>query len=275
MSEVDEQAASDFQGRVRARMVDTAAKPLNRAISAVSTAWNWLATVFNRSEKVVIVSRGETCTFRWNGFLVKVPDQGTALFEAEVATIEALPKATRFGFVPASVIETGPDMIKALRRAVPFGIESPERAIVMSEPQGGVCPLHVAFTQLDPHIISAAIIDSNSRLASEGWYNTNCRLDTIKWFSATGEVRFLDWGSLSPASDKWTPRSFWVEGHYSSAKVCMSITVLLSILELFGSSPPINPLVTVARYRAAREEALALLAEPYRERLSRLVCTLV
>lgn len=235
----------------------------------MSTAWNWLVTKLSRSDKPVIFKRGANCVFQWGEFVVKVPEAGTQQFDAEVAAIQEIPGAVAYGFVEASVVEPGVE----LHCAIPYGVPTPARAIMMPK-LSGVTLVNADLDSIDPHIICAAIIDCNSRLVGDGWYLTDCKLDNIQLLPS-GEVRFLDWGSLCRSDCRCPIFTYCVQDHHASAKTCMSVNVLIAITELFGNFAPPETTLSVEQYRRLTEDVLALLEDPYRSRLQRLLAVLL
>lgn len=201
--------------------------------------------------------------------MIKTPDKSTLLFDAEVDVIQKLPQAASYGFVNATVVVPDAD----LKRAIPSGVPNPAQVIVMPK-LDGVLLLDAPPTSFDPHIISATIIDCASRLVNEGWYITDCKLENIQ-LVAENKITFLDWGSLCHEKSNSPVFTFFVSTYQDSPRICMSLSVVITTIEVFGGTAPKNSMLTVEEYRNLVEDALSLLRDPYKERLRRLLSTLL
>ena len=203
--------------------------------------------------------------FVWNDFVVKVPDKATALFERELRAIKGASVATSLGFVDATVVEPNRD----LQLSVPRGVKIPAQAILMPL-LPGTNAVDADLTRADPHIISATIIDWHCRLIDRGWYNTDCKLDNIQVLPS-GEIKFLDWGSLCPADKNDPIFTYCISGYHTSPHACMSINLVVTINELFGAETPVDTVVDIPEYRVHRAAALLSLQNPARTRLARIL----
>ncbi len=246
-------------------------KSFSAATNALLASWN---SFLNASDKlftnssfvttVTILKRGSNCVFEWKEFVVKIPDSNDLLFQREVRAIEKAPFATEFGFVSASVVNVSPE----LRRSIPRKLRATTTAILMPR-LSGCTAIDADLTQINPDIIISTLIDSHSKLLARGWCNTDCKLDNIQLLSSG--IKLLDWGSLCPINATDPTFTFYVHEYESSPLVCMSINLIVTILELCSVVPPKNTRVSVDTYKRLRQHALECVNEPFKTRLDNLL----
>ena len=270
VSEDELQLVSLFHAIVSAIMVHTADKPFSKATTALFESWRWLVSAAQalRTAKAVspksILKRGHNCVVVWNDFVVKVPDQSSILFDREVRAIESAAFARTMGFVDASVVDVTPE----LRAKLPRQVRGATKAILMPR-LPGTNAVDANLNFLDPDIIATSVIDSHCRLIDRGWYNTDCKLDNIQLIP--GGVKLLDWGSLCPADAVDPTFTFSVKGQMSSPHVCMSVNLVVTLLELYGNYPPEDTVLDVETYGALRKQVLEVLKVPLRDRLAKIL----
>ncbi|MGB0550919.1 MAG: hypothetical protein ACPGR8_17490 [Limisphaerales bacterium] len=211
-----------------------------------------------------ILKRGHNCVVVWNDFVVKVPDKSSILFDREVRAIEFAAFARTMGFVDASVVDVTPD----LRKKLPRQLRGAPKAILMPR-LPGTTAVDANLNFLDPDIIATSVIDSHCRLVDRGWYNTDCKLDNIQLIP--GGIKLLDWGSLCPADAVDPTFTYAVEGQMSSPHVCMSVNLVVTILELYGNYPPAETVLGVKEYRDLKKQALDVLKAPLKMRLAKIL----